>query len=113
MIRQDFLKFDSTSDLHKELTNILLLATGDSNFFYCYCVKVAEGRKYDLCDLCHFLFDDDNLMDGLSPKKFLQLNLITETNLMTLLTKSFHFLKEWNVTTNVPLTFLIENLSGS
>ena len=39
MFRKDFLKFESTSELHKELTNILLLATEDSNFFYCYCVK--------------------------------------------------------------------------
>ena len=29
MFRKDFLKFESTSELHKELTNILLLATED------------------------------------------------------------------------------------
>ena len=33
MLRKDFLKFESTSELHKELTNILLLATEDSCFF--------------------------------------------------------------------------------
>ena len=72
MLRKDFLKFELTSELHKELTNILLLTTEDSNFFYSYCVKA--GRKCDLCDLCHFLSDDNNLMEGLPPNKFLQLN---------------------------------------
>ena len=91
MIRQDFLKFDSTNELHKELTNILLLATENSNFFYCYCVKVAEGRKCDLCDLCHFLFDDDNLMDGWSPKKFLQLNYDNRDKLNDFVDKIFPF----------------------
>ena len=46
MLRKDFFKFESTSELHKELTKILLLATEDSNVFYCYCVKA--GRKCDL-----------------------------------------------------------------
>ena len=112
MLRKDFLKFESTSELHKELTNILLLATEDSCFFYCYCSKMSDGIKCDLCDLCHFLFDDDNLMEGLPPKKFLQLNLLTDKNLMTLPTNFFLFLKEWNAMTNVLLTFLIGNLNG-
>ena len=29
MLRKDFFKFESTSELHKELTNILLLTTED------------------------------------------------------------------------------------
>ena len=70
-----FLKYDSTSALHKELTNILLLATEESNFFYCYCDKFTDKKtKCDLCALCHFLFHNNNLMDGLPPEKFLQLN---------------------------------------
>ena len=68
MLRKDFLKFESTSELHKELTNILLLTTEDDNFFSCCCKK---GRtKCDLCDLCHYLFDGNNLMDGLPAKNF-------------------------------------------
>ena len=103
MLRKDFLKFESTSELHKELTNILLLATEDSNFFYCYCEK--GGRKCDLCDLCYFLFDDNNLMEGLRPKKFLQLNYNKREKLEEFPDKIFPFLEEWNVTTNVPLIF--------
>ena len=71
MLRKYFLKFESISELHKELTNILLIATGESNYFYCYC---NERRKCDLCDLCSYLFGNENLMEGLPPKKFLQLN---------------------------------------
>ena len=67
-----FLKYESTSDLHRELTNILLLATSESNFTYCYCN--GKGTKCDLCALFYFLFDDNNSMDGLSPERFLQLN---------------------------------------
>ena len=110
MLRKNFMKFESTSELHKELTNILLLATEDSNFFYCYCEK--NGRKCDLCDLCHYLFDDNNLMEGLPPKKFLQLNYDKREKLEEFADKVFHFLKEWNITTNVLLIFLIRNMNG-
>ena len=89
MLRKDFLKFESTSELHKELKNILLLATENSNFFYCYCVKA--GRKCDLCDLCHFLSDDDNLMEGLPPNKFLQLNYANREKLDNFADKIFPF----------------------
>ena len=88
MFRKDFLKFESTSELHKELTNILLLATEDSNFFYCYCVKDSEC---DLCALCHFLSDDNNLMDGLPSKKFLQLNYTNRDKLDKFTDKIFPF----------------------
>ena len=70
-----FLKYESTSELHKELTNILLLATEESDFIYCYCDQFSDKRtKCGLCALCYFLFDNENLMHGLPPKKFLQLN---------------------------------------
>ena len=107
MLRKNFMKFESTSELHKELTNILLLATEDSNFFYCYCEK--NGRQ---CDLCHYLFDDNNFMEGLPPKKFLQLNYDKREKLEEFADKIFHFLKEWNITTNVLLIFLIRNMNG-
>ena len=71
-----FVKYDSTSELHKELTNILLLAPEESNFFYCYCDKFSDERRRrcDLCALCYYLFDSENLMEVLPPNKFLQLS---------------------------------------
>ena len=39
-----FEEYESTNDLHKELTNILLLATEESNFNYCYCDKFTDKR---------------------------------------------------------------------
>ena len=51
MIREDFLKSDSTSDLHKELTNTVLIATEESNCNYYFCIS---DRKCTLCDLCSY-----------------------------------------------------------
>ena len=94
MIKHDFIRYDSTSELHKELTNILLLATEDSNFFYYYCDKFSETiPKCDLCALCDFLFGDDNLMDGLPPKEFLQLNYNNRVKLDELASKISLFFK--------------------
>ena len=70
-----YIKYDSTSELHKELTNIVLLCLEDYNsYFYCYC-----GEEFGDCDLCNLItflanIDDENLMDGISPRKFLQKN---------------------------------------
>ena len=89
LLRKDFLKFESMTKLHKELTNILLLATEDSNFFYCYCEK--GRRKCDLCDLYYFLFDENNLMEGLPPKKILQLNFANREKLDDFVDKIFPF----------------------
>ena len=63
---EEFLKFD-TAKLHRELTNILLIATEESNYHYCYC---RQTNKCALCQLCSFL--KDQKIDGLPPKKFLQ-----------------------------------------
>ena len=70
-----FEEYKTTGELHRELTNILLLATEESNFNYCYCGKFNDKeKKCGLCSLCNFLFHNNNLMDGLPPEKFLQLN---------------------------------------
>ena len=66
---EEFLKFD-TAKLHRELTNILLIATEESNYHYCYC---RQTNKCSLCQLCSFLFaTKDQKIDGLPTKKFLQ-----------------------------------------
>lgn len=71
-----YITYNSTSELHKELTNILLLCIEDASTYdwYCYC-----GEEFGDCDLCNlivFLYDPEDKckMDGLSPKKFLQYN---------------------------------------
>ena len=70
-----YIKYDTTAELHKELTNIILLCLEEiSSYFYCYCGE--EFGDCDLCNLIEFLanIEDENLMDGLSPRKFLQRN---------------------------------------
>ena len=66
---EEFLKFD-TAKLHRELTNILLTATEESNYHYCYC------RQTNICSLCQlfsFLYGTkDQKIDDLPSKKFLQ-----------------------------------------
>ena len=89
-----FIKYNSKSELHRELTNILLLTTEDSNEYYCFCDKFRETKsKCDLCPLCEFLFDDNNLMDGLLPKKFLQLNYNNRLKLEEFADKILPFFK--------------------
>ena len=51
MLRENFMKFNLIDDLHRELTNVLLISLNSSNYFYCYC---QNGKKCDLCDLVHF-----------------------------------------------------------
>ena len=72
---EKFINYNTTSELHKELTNIVLLCLEESSsYYYCYCNE--ETGDCDLCDLIEFLanIDDENLMDGFPPRKFLQLN---------------------------------------
>ena len=63
-----YIKYDSTSELHTELTNILLLCLEDNSTDY-YCDR-------ELCKLIEFLaqIDDSNLIDGLRFREFLQVN---------------------------------------
>ena len=70
-----FIEYDTTAELHKELTNITLFCLVEiSSYFYCYCGE--EFGECDLCKLIEFLanINDENLMDGVSPRKFLQIN---------------------------------------
>ena len=63
----------NTCSLHKELTNVLLFCTEESNYFYCYCDNVKR-TTCSLCELVQFLRDENNKIENLSCKKFLQLN---------------------------------------
>ena len=63
-----YINYNSTSELHKELTNILLLSIEDSgSIYYCYCGK--EFGTCGLCQLTYFFADpyDENSMEGLVP----------------------------------------------
>ena len=70
-----YITYNSTSELHRELTNIVLLCMEDSNSYY-YCYPGEEFGDCSLCKLIDFLFDIEkkNLMDGLSPRSFLARN---------------------------------------
>ena len=66
-----FCRCNDTRSLHKEFTNILLLCTEESNYYYCYC----DTNKLTSCSLCQFCrFLSDAKIENLSCKKFLQLN---------------------------------------
>lgn len=70
-----YIKYDSTSELHTELTNILLLCLEDNSTDY-YCDCGEEKGDCELCKLIEFLaqIDDSNLIDGLRFREFLQVN---------------------------------------
>ena len=70
---EEFLKFD-TVKLHRELTNILLIATEEPNYHYCYC---RQTNKCALCQLCSFLYaSKKQKIDGFHKKNFYR-NFIT------------------------------------
>ena len=70
-----YIKYDSTSELHTELINILLLCLEDNSTDY-YCDCGEEKGDCKLCKLIEFLaqIDDRNLIDGLRFREFLQVN---------------------------------------
>ena len=70
-----YIKYDSISELHTELTNILLLCLEDNSTDY-YCDCGEEKGDCELCKLIEFLaqIDDRNLIDGLRFREFLQVN---------------------------------------
>ena len=64
-----FQKYNTARSLHRELTNILLLCSRESNYYYCYCTS----EKY--CGLCEFCdYFPDVKIENLSCEEFLQSN---------------------------------------
>ena len=51
-----FAKYNTAKSLHKELMNILLLCTNESNYYYCYCDKEKQP-KCTLCKFCEYFPD--------------------------------------------------------
>ena len=71
MLKENFLKFDSIEKLHRELTNIMLISSESSNYFYCYCKN--DGNNVICIIWFAFLCSTTILIDGLPPAKFLKL----------------------------------------
>ena len=90
-----YITYNSTSELHRELTNIVLLCIEDSNSYY-YCYSGEEFGDCALCKLIEFLYDIEkkNLMDGLSPRSFLGRNYNNRSKLEEFALKILHFFEK-------------------
>lgn len=64
-----FAKYDTARSLFRELMNILLLCTHESNYYYCYCDK---SIKCTLCRFCEYF--PDSKIDNIPIKSYLELN---------------------------------------
>ena len=69
-----YITYTNTTELHRELTNIVLLSIEEDFYFYCYCGE--ENGECGLCSLANFLVDlyHRNKIEGLPPRKFLAVN---------------------------------------
>ena len=66
-----FAKYDTARSLHRELTNILLLCTNESNYYYCYC----DDSKQSNCTLCQFCeYFPDAKIENISMECYLDLH---------------------------------------
>ena len=101
----------NTRSLHKELTNVLLLCTEESNYFYCYCDNV-KGTTCSLCELVQFLRDENNKIQNLSCKKFLQLNYSKREKLDLFINLISPFFTRIKIEKEATLDFLIKNTIG-
>ena len=101
-----YISYNSTTELHRELTNILLLCVEDSNsYYYCYCGE--EFGNCALCKLIEFLFDIEKkkLMDGLSPRRFLAKNYNKECKLEEFALKILPFFEKMKMDYEPSLDF--------
>ena len=71
---EKYITYNTTTELHRELTNIVLLSIEEDSYFYCYCGE--ENGECGICSLAIFLVDPhhQNEIEGLSPRKFLAKN---------------------------------------
>ena len=68
---QVFAKYNTAKSLHRELMNILLLCTHESNYYYCYCHK-EKLPKRTLCEFCDYF--PEAKIDNMLIKNFLEKN---------------------------------------
>ena len=87
-----YITYNTTTELHRQLTNILLISIEDCSNFYCYC-----GEEFGTCGICSlaiFLLDPNhqNRIDGESPRTFLAKNYNNREKLEFLASKmAFYF----------------------
>ena len=66
-----FAKYYTARSLYRELMNILLLCTHESNYYYCYCHKKKQP-KCTLCEFCEYF--PNGKIENISIKNFLMTN---------------------------------------
>ena len=101
-----YITYNSTSELHRELTNIVLLCIEDNNsLYYCYCGE--EFGDCGLCKLTEFLvaIEEKNLMDGLSPRRFLAKNYNKRSKLEEFSLKILPFFEKMKMDNDPSLDF--------
>ena len=109
-----YITYNSTSELHKELTNILLLSIEDNaGCYYCYC-----GEEFGTCGICslsYFLLDpnQENLIEGIKPRKFLAKNYNKRDKLELIASKILVFLEKIEKENKECLDFLNKRYSWS
>ena len=102
-----YITYNSTSELHRELTNIVLLCMEDNNSFY-YCCCIEDFGKCGLCKLTDFLvnIEKENLLDGLSPRSFLAKNYNERSKLEEFSLKILPFFEKMKIDNDPSLDFL-------
>ena len=109
-----YITYNSTSELHRELSNILLLCLEDNNsFYYCYC-----GEEFGDCSLCNLIFffadvDEKNVMDGLSPRRFLERNYNKRMKLEEFSLKILPFFEKMKKDNDPSLDFFLKKYNWS
>ena len=107
---EKYISYNSTSDLHKELTNIMLLCTERSKILdqFCYCNE--EIGDCGLCQLIEFCYDplDENKIDGLSPENSLKVNFNNRSKLEEFATKILPFFKSIELNNSKAIDLLKE-----
>ena len=107
-----YITYNSTSELHRELSNILLFCLEDNNsFYYCYC-----GEEFGDCGLCNLIFffadvDEKNVMDGLSPRRFLARNYNKRMKLEEFSLKILPFFEKMKKDNDPSLDFFKKKIS--
>ena len=108
-----YITYNTTTELHRELTNILLLSIEENSYFYCYCGE--ENGECGICSLAIFLVDvnHENKIEGLSPRKFLAKNHNNREKLELFASKIVCFFDKMEKESKISLEFFKREYSWS